>query len=160
MFLIQRGGHLIDMAGKSFRDYMDGKLPESKTYPPTIQDWEDHISTAFPEVRLKKYLELRGPDSVPAPLLYALAAFWVGILYDPDSLQRAQNLIADWTISDHLRFREEVARDGLDTIVPNSQTTIRDFALTVIELAGRGLEKLDEQKDGLVYLEALKKTLD
>lgn len=159
MFLLQRDGHMIDMAGKSFRDYMYGKLPESKTYPPQLSDWEDHIGTAFPEVRLKKYLELRGPDSVPAPLLYSLAAFWVGLLYDLDSLRQSQNLIADWTTNDHIRFREDVAQNGLETTIPNNQTTIRKFAPTLIELSENGLKKLKTQKDGLIYLQILKERL-
>lgn len=160
MFLLQRDGEMIDMAGKSFRDYMDGKLPESKTYTPSIKDWEDHISTAFPEVRLKKYLELRGPDSVPAPLLYALAAFWVGIFYDPETLQNAQDIIKDWGIDEHIVFRNDVARDGLDTIVPGGHITMRDFAPSVIKLAEHGLEKQTAEKDGLVYLDTLKAQLN
>lgn len=159
MFLIQREGHMIDMAGKSFRDYLNGQLQENALYTPDISDWEDHIGTAFPEVRLKKYLELRGPDSVSAPLLYALAAFWVGLLYEPGILQDAQGLISNWTISDHLSFRESVAQYGLETRVPNTKVTMRDFAPVIIDLAASGLEKLSEQKDGLVYLENLKAQL-
>jgi glutamate--cysteine ligase len=155
MFLIERDGQLIDMAGKSFRAFMAGKLPENETYTPELADWEMHLSTAFPEVRLKKYLELRGADSVSPPLLYALPAFWVGLLYDSQSLIAAEDMISNWTPQDHVDFRHQVARDGLDTRVPHSGLTIRQFAPSVIALARQGLERLEGQSEGLTYLDLL-----
>lgn len=155
MFLIERNGQLVDMAGKSFREYIDGNLPENEAYTPELADWETHLSTAFPEVRLKKYLELRGADSVPPPLLYALPAFWVGLLYDVQSLTAAEDMISGWSPQDHVDFRHQVARDGLDTHVPHSSLTIRQFAPSVIALARQGLERLEGQSEGLAYLDLL-----
>ena len=155
MFLIEREGTLIDMAGKSFREFMAGNLPENATYTPELADWETHLSTAFPEVRLKKYLELRGADSVAAPLLYALPAFWVGLLYDQQSLVAAEDIISGWIPQDHVDFRHQVARDGLETHIPHSHLTIRQFVPSVITLARQGLERLEGQGDGLSYLDLL-----
>jgi glutamate--cysteine ligase len=155
MYFIERNGELIDMSGKSFRDFMAGTLPENKTYEATLKDWEDHLTTAFPEVRLKKYLELRGTDSVTPPLLYALAAFWVGILYSAESLEQAAALIKDWTVHDHAAFRRDVSIKGLDTSVPRTGQTIRDFAPSLIALAEKGLEGQPSQREGIAYLTSL-----
>ncbi|MAE50709.1 MAG: glutamate--cysteine ligase [Micavibrio sp.] len=159
MFLIYRDGKMINMAGQSFRRFLNGTLPENKFHQASLEDWEVHLGTAFPEVRLKKYLELRGPDSVSAPLLYALAAFWVGLVYAPDILAQAGDLIQGWTVSDHIAFRETVTVKGLDAPVPQSQQTIRDFAPSVIALAREGLQQLDGQSSGLFYLDLLQDRL-
>ena len=155
MYFIERDGALIDMSGKSFRDFWTGKLPENEKYQASLKDWEDHLTTVFPEVRLKKYLEMRGTDSVDPPKLYALAAFWVGILYSKDALAEAEAIIKDWSVSDHEIFRKAVSRKGLDTIVPNTGQTIREFAPMLIGLAEKGLSAQPEQVDGLRYLAAL-----
>lgn len=165
MYFIERDGQLIDMTGKTFRDFMNGNLPESKDHEATLKDWEDHLTTVFPEVRLKKYLELRGTDSVPAPLLYALAAFWVGLLYTEDGLSEAEELIKNWSIEDHQKFRHDVARLGINTPAPQQNQSIQNFCPIVIDIAERGLTLLKEdQGEGLQYLdmlypEELKKTL-
>ena len=155
MYFIERDGQLIDMSGKSFRAFMSGNLPENKLYQATPKDWEDHLTTAFPEVRLKKYLELRGTDSVNPPLLYALAAFWVGLLYSEDSLAEAEALIKNWSIQDHITFRQEVSLNGLNTAVPKTGRIIKDFAPSLISLAEKGLAAQPSQKEGAKYLLSL-----
>lgn len=155
MYFIERDGKLIDMSGKSFRDFMAGNLPENKMYQATLKDWEDHLTTVFPEVRLKKYLELRGTDSASPPLLYALAAFWVGILYNKDALAQAEDMIKNWSIEDHQLFRQSAVRDGLNGNAPVQSGTIRTFAPKIISIAKNGLERQPLQKEGLSYLEIL-----
>lgn len=152
MYFIKRDGKLIDMSGKSFRSFWGGSLPENERYQATLKDWEGHLTTVFPEVRLKKYLELRGTDSVNPPLLYALAAFWVGILYSADSLNQAEALIKGWTIDDHLKFRGGVSLQGMNTNVPNSAHTIKDFLPSLIMLAEKGLQTQPNQKEAITYL--------
>src|SRR5437016_5236040 len=89
MYFVYRDGKYIDASGQSFKDYLKGKLPARPGERPTINDWADHITTAFPEVRLKRFLEMRGADSGPLPALNALPAFWVGLLYDQTALDAA-----------------------------------------------------------------------
>lgn len=156
MYFIERDGNLIDMSGKSFRDFMNGVLPENKKYHTTIKDWEDHLTTVFPEVRLKQFLELRGTDSVEPPKLYALASFWVGILYDEAALAEAENYIKNWSIDDHETFRANAVKLGMNAPVPqHGGKTIRDLAPEVIDIAARGLKAQPEQQSGIVYLDAL-----
>ena len=97
MYFTYRDGEYIDCAGLSFRDFMAGKLPELPGVLPTMNDWADHMTTAFPEVRLKKYLEMRGADGGPWNRLCALPAFWVGLLYDDEALDAAWDLVKDFT---------------------------------------------------------------
>lgn len=140
MYFIMRDGHHVDVAGQSFRAFMDGKLPGFEGQYPTIEDWRDHLTTLFPEVRLKNYLELRGPDSPPPPLVYGMAAFWVGILYDEDALDQAWDLIRDWTPDLHRQIRMDVTRDGLQALLPERQTLL-NMAMETIQIAGSGLAR-------------------
>lgn len=152
---------MIDMAGKSFRQFMNGELPESERWgPATLEDWEHHLTTLFPEVRLKSFIELRGTDSVPPPLLYAIASFWVGLLYNNHALGNAAGIISNWSVQDHQTFRREVPKNGLETTVPQSNGTIRDFAPEIIRLARSGLERQPLQEAGLVYLDHLSSRLE
>ena len=151
---------MIDMAGRSFRDFNQGKLEESKKYGVEPRDWEDHLTTAFPEVRLKSYIELRGADSVPPPLLYALASFWAGLLYDKGALDAAYDYIKHWSITDHQRFREEVPEKGLLCEVPGRNALIRDEAPKILDIAEKGLARQANNKSGLVYLENLRGRLN
>ena len=89
MYFVKRGDKYIDVSGKSFRDHLAGKLDRCRASAPTISDWANHISTIFPEVRLKRYLEMRGSDGGPWRRLPSLPAFWVGLLYDDDALDAA-----------------------------------------------------------------------
>lgn len=141
MYFIIRDGHHVNVAGRSFRDFMNGRLAGFEGQHPTIEDWHDHLSTAFPEVRLKRYIELRGPDSVAPDLVYAMAAFWVGLLYDSDALDQAWDLIRDWPIEFHQQLRADVPRNGLHTQLPERQT-LANMAMETIEIARHGLLRI------------------
>jgi glutamate--cysteine ligase len=138
MYFIMRNGHHVDVAGKSFRDFMAGKLPGHEGEYPTLDDWHDHLTTLFPEVRLKSYLELRGPDSVEPELVFAMAAFWTGIFYDADALDQAWDLIRDWPIELHRELRMAVPRHGMRTILPERQTFL-NLSLEALQIAHSGL---------------------
>ena len=115
MYFVYRDGKYIDASGQDFSDFLKGKLPARPGELPTINDWADHITTAFPEVRLKRYLEMRGADSGPLPALNALPALWVGLLYDQTALDAAWDLVKDWTVEDHDYLRSHTPRSGLAT---------------------------------------------
>jgi glutamate--cysteine ligase len=138
MYFVQRNKEYIDVAGESFRAFLEGKLPQLPGEKPTISDWADHLTTIFPEVRLKRYLEMRGADSGPWRSLCALPAFWAGLLYEPSSLDAAYDLIKDWTQEERQQLRNEVPRLALKT--PFRNGTLREVALTVLEIASAGLQ--------------------
>jgi glutamate--cysteine ligase len=115
MYFVYREGRYIDASGQSFRDFMDGRLPALAGEIPTINDWMDHLTTVFPEVRLKQYLEMRGADGGPWRRICALPAFWVGLLYDSQAQAAAAQLVADWTDADHTYLRAEVPKLALNT---------------------------------------------
>ena len=100
MYFVVRDGHYIDASGQSFRDFLEGKLPALPGEHPTLGDWEDHLTTLFPEVRLKHYIEMRGTDAGPWSRLCALPAFWTGLLYDDDARRAAADVIADWPFAE------------------------------------------------------------
>ncbi|MEM9263517.1 MAG: glutamate--cysteine ligase, partial [Pseudomonadota bacterium] len=139
MYFVRRDGRFINAAGQSFRDFMKGDLPALPGERPTIEDWEDHLSTAFPEVRLKQFLEMRGADSGPWARICALPAFWVGILYDDEALTAAWALAKDWTPSMRQAARLDSARLGLKAVIDGR--TIRDIALDLLEIARGGLRR-------------------
>jgi glutamate--cysteine ligase len=139
MYFVHRGEDYIDVAGQSFRDFMAGKLPDLPGEYPTKDDWVDHLTTAFPEVRLKRFIEMRGADGGPWSRLCALSAFWVGLLYDDTALDAAWNLIKDWTAEEHERLRNDVPRLALNT--PFRNTTVGDIALDVLEISAEGLNR-------------------
>ena len=99
--------------GKSFRKFMDGKLDALPGALPTLRDWSDHMTTAFPEVRLKKYLEMRGADGGPWNRLCALPAFWVGLLYDDTALDAAWDLVKDFSMAERHALRDGVPKHAL-----------------------------------------------
>lgn len=138
MYFVSRNGTYIDAAGQSFRDFMAGKLPALPGEYPTIKDWEDQLSVAFPEVRLKQFLEMRGTDGGPWARLCALPAFWVGLLYDKDARTAAYDLVKDWTQEEHDHLRAEVPRTALKTKHRNQ--TVQDLALRALELSHAGLK--------------------
>ena len=138
MYFVYRDGKYIDAAGQSFRDFLDGRLPALPGEKPRQSDWTDHLSTAFPEVRLKSFLEMRGADGGPWSRICALPAFWVGLLYDQASLDAAWALVKDWDMEGRERLRAEVPRLGLDAPLP-SGCTLRDIAGTVLDIARAGL---------------------
>ncbi len=157
MYFVYRDGNYIDASGQSFRDFMAGKLPAFPGELPQIGDWADHVTTAFPEVRLKSYLEMRGADGGPWRRLCALPALWVGLLYDRVALDAAADLVADWTPEEHEAMRRDVPRLGLDT--PLRSRTFRDLALEVLEIAREGLHRRARRdacgEDETHYLDAL-----
>jgi len=137
MYFVYRGGEYLDAAGLSFRDFMDGKLSILPGEYPKLSDYVDHLSVAFPEVRLKQFLEMRGADGGPWDSLCALPAFWVGLLYDDQALDAAYNMIKDWTQEEHDYLRAEVPRTALKT--PFRNRTVRDIANDVLDIAHSGL---------------------
>ncbi len=139
MYFVYRSGDYIDASGQSFRDFLNGTLPALPGEYPTIKDWEDHLTVAFPEVRLKKFLEMRGADGGPWNRLCALPAFWVGLLYDDHSREAAWNLIKDWTTEEHQMLRDEVPKLALNT--PFRKVTVGDIALDALEIAHEGLSR-------------------
>lgn len=139
MYFVYRDGQYIDAAGKSFKDFMAGKLDVLPGERATMADWEDHLTTAFPEVRLKKFLEMRGADGGPWSRLCALPAFWVGLLYDSQALDEAEQLIKDWSLEDNEYLRERVPYTALNTEFKGK--TIGDFALDVLDIAQGGLQR-------------------
>ena len=138
MYFVFRDGRYLDAAGLSFRDFLDGKLAILPGEKPTASDWWDHLSTAFPEVRLKSFLEMRGADGGPWSRICALPAFWVGLLYDETALDAAWDLVKDWPMEERERLRQEVPRTGLQTIMPDGRP-MRDFARDVLGIARAGL---------------------
>ncbi len=133
MYFVKHGDDYVDVAGQSFRDLMIGKLPGMPGAHATISDWANHISTIFPEVRLKRYLEMRGADSGPTRNLLALPALWVGILYDDVSLDAAWDLVKDWTAAERQKLRDEVPKAGLAATIHGR--TVRDIAGEMLTLA-------------------------
>jgi glutamate--cysteine ligase len=139
MYFVKRGDKYIDVAGKSFRDLLAGKLEALPGEHATISDWANHISTIFPEVRLKRYLEMRGADSGPWRRLPAFAAYWVGILYDDDVLNAAWDLVKDWTPEERQSLRDDVPRLGFKAQIRNRR--VLDLARETLMLAERGLAR-------------------
>ncbi len=139
MYFVYRDGRYIDCAGRSFRDFMAGKLPELPGERPTMSDWNDHLTTLFPEVRLKTYLEMRGTDGGPWNRLCALPAFWVGLLYDSDAQAAAWDLVKDWSQEERARLRAEVPKTALKT--PFRGGTLQDVAVRAMVIARTGLAR-------------------
>jgi glutamate--cysteine ligase len=139
MYFVYRDERYIDVAGASFRDFLEGKLEALPGVRPTRDDWADHLTTLFPDVRLKRFLEMRGADAGPSAQLNALPALWVGLLYDKTSLNAAALLTADWTEAERQGLRDAVPRLGLAT--PFRGATLRTVARDVVNLALSGLER-------------------
>src|SRR3546814_68805 len=118
MYFVFRDGQYIDAAGQSFRDFLKGELPALPGELPRLSDWTDHLSTAFPEVRLKSFLEMRGADGGPWNRICALPALWVGLLYDQGALDAAWDLVKGWSIEDQQALRDAVPKDGLCAHAP------------------------------------------
>jgi len=138
MYFVYRDGKYIDRAGHSFRDFMAGKLEGFEGQLPTLADWTDHLSTIFPEVRLKQFLEMRGADGGPWGRICALSALWVGLLYDSTALDAAWDMVKDWSVDEQLQLRRDVPKYGLKT--PFRNGTVQDLALQMLELSDQGLK--------------------
>ncbi len=137
MYFVYRHGRYIDAAGQSFRDFLAGKLPACPGEKPSLRDFADHLTTVFPEVRLKRYLEMRGADGGPWWRLCALPALWVGLLYDQAALDAAYDLVKGWTAEQRQAMRDAVPRQGLNTMIGGR--SLRTIAREALEIAGRGL---------------------
>jgi glutamate--cysteine ligase len=137
MYFAMRDGKYLNTAGESFRKFLDGKLPQLPGEKPTMKDWADHLTTIFPEVRLKKYLEMRGADSGLVNKLAALPAFWVGLLYDQDALDAAYDLIIGSTAKQRQAMRNAVPTLGLNATFKGQR--LASLAKQVLEIARKGL---------------------
>ena len=140
MYFVFRDGKYIDAAGMSFRDFLDGKLPALPGEKPTVADWTDHLSTAFPEVRLKSFLEMRGADGGRWGRICALPALWVGLLYDDVALDAAWDLAKGWSMEEREAMRHAVPRDALDAPAPAGRT-VGELAAEVLDIAASGLSR-------------------
>lgn len=137
MYFVYRDGKYIDVSGQSFGDFMAGKLPALPGQVPQMSDWADHVTTAFPEVRLKRYLEMRGADGGSWSRICALPALWAGLLYDAEALAEAWDMVKDWTIEEMARLRADVPRLGLKA--PFRKGLVRDQALRMLSISREGL---------------------
>ncbi len=138
MYFVYRDGRYIDAAGQSFRAFLKGELPALPGELPTPADWQDHMSTAFPEVRLKSFLEMRGADGGPWNRICALPALWVGLLYDQTALDAAWDLVKGWTMEEREALRSAVPAQGLAAAVPGGRA-LQDLAREVLDIAHAGL---------------------
>ena len=139
MYFVRRNGEYLDASGLSFRDFMAGKLPILPGELPAIDDFEDHISTIFPEVRLKRFLEMRGSDSGPWGLLCAFSAFWTGVLYDDAALDAAWALVKDWSAPQREVMRQGSRVLGLKTPIPGGRD-LQALAKDVLAISRQGLQ--------------------
>ena len=155
MYFVIRNHEYVNVAGESFRAFMRGELPQLPGEKPTVKDWENHLSTLFPEVRLKQFLEMRGADMGDRAHVLALPALWVGLLYDDDALEAAWQLVRDWTNDERQALRNDTPRTAIHT--PFRQGKVSDLARETVALAKRGLEGrgLGEEQ----YLACLEETL-
>ncbi|MFG1361114.1 glutamate--cysteine ligase [Xanthobacter pseudotagetidis] len=161
MYFVKRGDAYVDVAGSSFRDLLAGRNAMLPGETATLSDWVNHLSTIFPEVRLKRFLEMRGADAGPWAKLCALPAFWVGLLYDQESLDAAWELVKDWTPEERQKLRDDVPRLAL--AAPFRNGTARDLARRALALAEAGLKRrarLDRQgRDETRFLEPLEEAV-
>jgi glutamate--cysteine ligase len=161
MYFIKRGDTYIDVSGKSFRDFFNGKLKAMPGERPTISDWANHLSTIFPEVRLKRYLEMRGADGVPWRRLPALTAFWVGLLYDDDALDACWEMVKDWSAAERQKLREDVPKLGFKAEIRGRN--VLTLAQETLRLAAASLkrrQRLDQNgRDETRYLRPLEESV-
>jgi glutamate--cysteine ligase len=139
MYFVKRGETYIDVAGQSFRDLMQGRLAALPGEHATISDWANHVSTIFPEVRLKRYLEMRGADGGPWRRLPALPAYWVGILYDDTALDAAWDLVKGWSAQARQALRDDVPKQGFAARIAGR--SVLDLAKATLALAEEGLAR-------------------
>jgi glutamate--cysteine ligase len=161
MYFVMRDGKYINTAGESFRKFLDGKLPQLPGEKPVLKDWNDHITTIFPEVRLKQYLEMRGSDSGPWRRLCALPALWTGLLYEDGSLDAALDMVKNWTAAERQALRDAIPREGLKAMIRGR--TVQDIAKDMLKLSRSGLERRNQQgckgKTEASFLDVLDETV-
>ncbi len=139
MYFVHRDGRYIDALGQSFRDFLKGELPALPGEKPTLSDWADHLTTLFPEVRIKQFMEMRGADAGPWRRICALPAFWVGLIYDQTALDAAWDLVKGWDAETREALRVAASRDGLDGRV--GKLHIRVIAEICLDIARQGLRR-------------------
>jgi glutamate--cysteine ligase len=139
MYFVYRDGKYIDVSGKSFKDFLARRIPEVKDIEPTMADWADHLTTIFPEVRLKKFLEMRGADGGSWRRICGLPALWTGIYYDQAALDAAWDLVKDWTAEERQSMRSTVPVLGFRT--PFRQTTVGALAGQMLDISSAGLRR-------------------
>jgi glutamate--cysteine ligase len=161
MYFVKRGERYVDVSGKSFRDFFAGRLAELPGGRPTISDWANHLSTIFPEVRLKRYLEMRGADAGPWTRLPSLTALWVGLLYDDDALDACWQMVKAWSAQERQKLRDDVPRLGFKAEV--GKRSMLALAQDMVRLASQGLNRrhqLDRNgRDETRYLRALEESV-
>jgi glutamate--cysteine ligase len=138
---IYKDGVFIDAKGGKFSEFMEGKLEVCPGRKATLADWENHLNTIWPEVRLRRFLEMRGADNGPAEMIKALPAFWVGLLYDKTSLDAAYEMVCNWTNEDREYLRTQTPRTGLQTPFMNGTTTVQELAKNCLALSDAGLKR-------------------
>ncbi len=162
MYFVYRDGTYVDASGQSFRDFLAGKLPALPGEKPNLNDWENHLTTLFPEVRVKRYMEMRGADSGRWRKLCALPALWSGLLYDEDVLQAAFDLVKDWRVEERQTLRDEVPRTALQTGFRGG--TVLDIARELLPLSRAGLKARarlnDSGEDERIYLGTLEEIVE
>jgi glutamate--cysteine ligase len=138
MYFVYRDGQYIDVAGASFTEFLKGRLPQLPGLYPTVDDWSDHLTTLFPEVRLKRILEMRGADCGSQAKITALPAFWVGLLYDPSALDAAWDMVKGWSEDERQGLRDETPKLALDARFRRMK--VLDLARAALEIAQHGLK--------------------
>ena len=149
MYFVFRDGRYIDASGQSFRDFLAGRLPALPGEKPLVSDFTDHLSTIFPEVRLKSFLEMRGADGGPWSRICALPALWVGLLYDRVALDAAWDEVKDWSIEQRQRLRDAVPKQGLEARTPAGETLL-ELGNRILDISESGLNaraRLNESGD-------------
>jgi glutamate--cysteine ligase len=162
MYFVKRGDRYIDVSGMSFRSLLAGRLDNLAGERATISDWANHLSTIFPEVRLKRYLEMRGADGVAWDRLPALPAFWVGLLYDDESLNAAWDIVRGWNAHERQSLRDDVPRLGFKARIRDRY--LFEVAKECLVLAQAGLRRrgrIDHLgRDEGRHLEPLQRIID
>ena len=162
MYFIYRDGNYIDVSGLSFENFLEGSLAELPGEKPTIFDWENHLTTIFPEVRLKSFLEMRGADGGKFESVCALSSFWVGLLYDQVSLDSSWDLIKDFDVDKIQDLRLEIIKNGFKSSFGNS--TVLSLATSVLNLSNEGLKRRNvlnrNGQDESIFLNPLRKIIE
>ncbi len=161
MYFIYRDGKYQDVAGKSFKDFLAGKLPGHEGELPLMSDWADHLTTLFPEVRLKRYIEMRGADGGPWARICALPAFWVGLIYDNVALDASWELVKDWTAEERQALRDAVPKKALQATIRGRK--VLDVARDAVEISRQGLiarGRADRSANESIFLDPLVETLN
>ena len=162
MYFVKRNKKYIDCSGRSFRDFLDGRLDKLPGEFPSWEDWNDHLTVSFPEVRLKKYIEVRGADGGPWSSVCALPAFWTGILYDQNILDEVWELIKNWSEEDRNNFYIDVAKNGLQCLSPFGED-IKLLVKKLLILSKKGLENrkvIYDKKNESIFLDPLFTVID